>query len=59
MKVNDLKLTLFVTGALCSAFAATVSSPSSIDSGGLHTSSANYTMDNSVGGIGGISSTDA
>jgi hypothetical protein len=45
---------------LCStAFAASVSSPSSIDGGGLHATSANYTTDNSVGGIGGISSAAA
>jgi len=59
MKINNLKLTLFVTSALCStAFAANVST-STIDGGGLRTSSANYTMDNSVGGIGGISSAAA
>src|ERR1035437_10997786 len=57
MKVNNLKLAVLVMGALCPpAFAATVSIPSSIDDGGLRTSSANYTMDGSVGGIGGISS---
>jgi hypothetical protein len=33
-----------------------VSITSTIDSGGLRTSSANYTMDNSIGGIDGISS---
>jgi hypothetical protein len=37
-------------------FAATVITTSSIDGGGLHTSSANYTMDNSIGGIDGVSS---
>ena len=43
---------------LCStvAFAANVSITSTIDGGGLRATSANYTMDNSVGGIGGISS---
>jgi hypothetical protein len=57
MKVKNLKLAVVVVSAICStAFAATVSSPSSIDDGGLRTSSANYTMDGSVGGIGGISS---
>jgi len=38
------------------AFAQDVVTISSIDGGGLRTSSANYTMDGSVGGIGGISS---
>ena len=60
MKINSLKLTLFVVGALSSpGFASTVSIPSTIDSGGLRTSSASYTMDNSIGGIGGISSASA
>ena len=44
--------------ALASAFCArgaSVITTSTIDGGGLRTSSANYTMDGSVGGIGGIS----
>jgi len=41
------------------AFAASVNSPSTIDDGGLRTTSASYTMDSSVGGIGGISSASA
>jgi hypothetical protein len=45
---------------LCStAFAASVITTSSIDGGGLRTSSANYTVDNSIGGIDGISSSTA
>jgi hypothetical protein len=40
-------------------FAASVVTTSSIDGGGLRTSSANYTMDNSIAGIGGISSASA
>jgi hypothetical protein len=42
-----------------SAFASSVITTSSIDGGGLRTSSANYTMDGSMGGIGGISSASA
>jgi hypothetical protein len=38
------------------AFAASDITTSTIDGGGRRTSSANYTMDGSVGGIGGISS---
>ena len=57
MNINNLRLTVLVIGAFCSAtFAAGVSTTSSIDVGGLRTTSADYTMDNSVGGIGGISS---
>lgn len=41
------------------AFATSVISTSSIDGGGMRTSSANYTVDNSIGGIGGISSASA
>jgi hypothetical protein len=49
-----------VSLVLCRAtFAASVSSPSTIDGGGKRTTSANYTMDASVGGIGGISSASA
>jgi hypothetical protein len=45
---------------LCStAFAASVLKTSSIDGGGVRTTSANYTMDNCIGGIGGISSSAA
>ncbi|MGO9243359.1 MAG: hypothetical protein ACLPT4_16955 [Verrucomicrobiia bacterium] len=40
-------------------FASSALTTSSIDGGGLRTSSANYTMDGSVGGIGGISSDSA
>jgi hypothetical protein len=42
-----------------SAFASSMVTESTIDSGGLHTTSANYAIDNSVGGIGGISSASA
>jgi hypothetical protein len=41
------------------AFASSVVTTSTIDGGGLHTTSANYTMDGSIGGIGGISSAAA
>jgi hypothetical protein len=41
--------------ATTNAFAASVITTSTIDGGGRRTSSANYTMDGSVGGIGGIS----
>jgi hypothetical protein len=41
------------------SFASDVITTSSIDGGGLHTSSANYSMDNSIGGIDGISSSTA
>jgi len=41
------------------AFAQSVITTSSIDGGGLRTSSANYTMDNSIGGIDGVSSSAA
>jgi hypothetical protein len=46
-------------GFRSAAFATSVITTSSIDGGGLRTSSANYTMDNSIGGIGGISSASA
>jgi hypothetical protein len=60
MKFNSLKLAVVVVSTWCSTtFAASVSSPSTIDGGGLRTSSANYTIDNSIGGIGGISSASA
>jgi hypothetical protein len=60
MRVNTLRLAVVVLIALCSAaFAASVVTTSTIDGGGLRTSSANYTMDNSIGGIGGISSASA
>jgi hypothetical protein len=60
MKVNNLGLTIVAVAALCStAFAASVITTSSIDGGGLRTSSANYTMDNSIGSIGGISGASA
>ena len=38
---------------------ASVVTTSTLDGGGLHTTSANYAMDGSVGGIGGISSASA
>jgi len=40
-------------------FASSVITTSTIDGGGLRTTSANYAMDGSVGGIGGISSASA
>lgn len=44
-------------GALCcAAFGTDTVTISTIDGGGLHTTSVNYTMDNSIGGFGGISS---
>ena len=55
MKVTSLALTIVALAASCSTcFAASVIS--TIDGGGLRTSSASYTMDNSIGGIDGISS---
>ncbi len=39
-----------------STFAASTVTTSSLDGGGLHATSANYSMDSSVGDIGGISS---
>lgn len=60
MKVNTLGLAVVALVALCSTtFASSVITTSSIDGGGLHTTSANYTMDGSVGGIDGISSASA
>jgi hypothetical protein len=57
MKANSLYSVVVVLGNLCSsAFPASTVTTSTIDGGGLRTSSANYTMDGSVGGIGGISS---
>jgi hypothetical protein len=41
------------------AFATSVLTTTSIDSGGLHAASANYSIDGSVGGIDGISSASA
>ena len=40
-------------------FASSAVSESTIDGGGLHTTSANYAIDNSIGGIDGISSASA
>jgi hypothetical protein len=40
-------------------FASSTVTTSTIDGGGLRASSANYTMDNSIGGIGGISRASA
>jgi hypothetical protein len=49
-----------IFGFLSSAvYASSVITTSTIDGGGLHTTSANYTMDGSVGGIDGISSASA
>jgi hypothetical protein len=60
MKVNILGLAVVVAGVCCStAFSASVNGPSTIDSGGFRTTSANYTVDSSVGGIGGFSSAAA
>jgi len=60
VKVNSLGLTVVVLRALCStAFAQTVITTSTIDGGGLHATSANYAMDGSLGGIGGVSSASA
>jgi hypothetical protein len=60
MKVNNLGLTIVAVAAFCSTgFASSVITTSTIDGGGLRTSSANYAMDNSIGGIGGISSASA
>jgi hypothetical protein len=54
MNVTRLAVAVGAVFGLCSAaFAASVIS--TIDGGGLRTSSANYTMDGSVGGIAGIS----
>jgi hypothetical protein len=47
-----LALTLFAS----TTFAASTVTTSTIDGGGLHATSANYAIDSSVGGIGGISS---
>jgi hypothetical protein len=56
MKVNALGLAVVVLVASCSAaFASGVVTTSTIDGGGLRTTSASYTMDGSVGGVGGIS----
>jgi hypothetical protein len=41
------------------AFASSVISESTLDGGGLHTTSANYAIDNSIGGIDGVSSASA
>jgi hypothetical protein len=51
-------LALMLRAPTC-LFASSAVSESSIDSGGLRTSSANYTMDNSIGGIDGISGASA
>jgi hypothetical protein len=60
MKVNTLGLAVVVLAALCSAaYASTIVTTSTIDGGGLHTTSANYAIDNSIGGIDGISSASA
>ena len=56
MKVNSLGLTVVVLALCSTAFAASVVTTSTIDGGGLRTTSASYTMDGSVGSIGGISS---
>ena len=40
-------------------FASSAITTSTIDGGGLHTTSANYAIDNSIGGIDGVSSTSA
>lgn len=52
-------LILGVARFCSAAFAASVIATSTIDGGGLRTSSSNYTMDNSIGGIGRISSASA
>ncbi|MGO9243790.1 MAG: hypothetical protein ACLP0A_17985 [Verrucomicrobiia bacterium] len=60
MRVSRLGLTAVAVAAWCSAgMAQDVVTTSTIDGGGLRTTSANYTMDGSVGGIGGISSASA
>jgi hypothetical protein len=60
VKVNSLGLAVAVLVAFYStSFASSVITTSSIDGGGLHTTSANYAMDGSVGGIDGVSSTTA
>ena len=60
VKVNIPGLAIVAFGVLCSSvFAASVITTSTIDGGGQHATSANYTMDGSVGGIGGISSASA
>jgi len=51
-----LALTLYAPTCL---FAASVLTTSTLDGGGLHATSANYAMDNSIGGIGGVSSAGA
>jgi hypothetical protein len=62
MKTARLTLAygFFIVGLFnVAAFGASAVSESSIDDGGLHTTSANYTMDNTIGGIVGISSASA
>jgi hypothetical protein len=54
METRNLKVGIIGFGFACSAaFAANIIS--TIDSGGQRTTSASYTMDGSVGGIGGVS----
>ncbi|HVM60705.1 MAG TPA: hypothetical protein VMV72_07545 [Verrucomicrobiae bacterium] len=53
LHVTLLALTLYAPTCL---FASSVVTTTTIDGGGLHTTSANYAADNSIGGIGGISS---
>ncbi len=53
-------LTLLALALCCSAaFASSVVTESTIDGGGVHVTSANYAIDNSIGGIGGIASASA
>jgi len=60
MKINHLGVTVVAVAAFCcTAFATSIVTTSSIDGGGLRATSANYTMDGSVGGIDGISSVSA
>jgi hypothetical protein len=60
MRGRIFALIAVAVAAWCSAaFAQDIVTTASIDGGGLRTSSANYTMDNSIGGIDGISSSTA
>jgi len=58
-RASTTSFVITLLASCASAFASTVITTSSIDGGGLHTTSANYAMDGSVGGIGGISSASA
>jgi hypothetical protein len=63
LKLWRARLSMTIVGLLTAfslqAFASSTVTESTLDGGGLHTSSANYALDNSIGGIGGISSGSA